>query len=176
MMNVINENKVRAEWSEFLLNLQFNIFGTCSFPQSWNITMNTAERNTLNYFKRLKNKYDLPFGAFYLIPKSRINPHHSPPHVHFLLHFNQCVKTINYDRGLLSLLKNIATDPYYNNKTGIWSRYFATCDIQRVESIECINYIDKNLYGLIRNIDENYRYDFFREGMLNSPGTGTTIQ
>lgn len=46
------------------------------------------------------------------------------------------------------MLKNIATDPYYNRVANLWSRYFSTCDIQIVESMECINYIDKNLYGL----------------------------
>ena len=142
-------NETRNGFRDFI-EYEWNYMAHLTFHKNYHSKLVNVIRLVKRYLDFLRKKKRLTFAAFYIIPKSRVDPIYNPHHVHILfLVFN------SNDRTAQTLLQSAER---YND--------ILNCEAHSLYSPEAgTNYLSKNKNLNIANY-ENIHFDFYREQLL----------
>ena len=133
-----------------LINYEWNFFATINFHKNYRTTIENVEILIKRFLSDLRKHKKLTFSAFYIIPKSYIDPVSNPHHVHILfLVFNDSSTT-------KQTIEECANGYSPFNKCIVYELY---------EPEAGIYYVIKNKNFKVTDMD-SVHYDFYREQLL----------
>jgi hypothetical protein len=150
-------NRTRNEFRDFIC-YEWNYLAHLNFHRNYETSTERIEKLIKGYLRRLRRTNKLTFSAFYIIPKSNVNPIYNPHHVHILF----LIYNSNYDTA--TVLEYGALKYKSINK----------CIVSQLDNQEvAINYLTKNKNLKLTNRYHDYHYDFFREQLLKKYSSPT---
>ena len=146
-------NQTRREFQEFIC-YEWNYAVHFSFHKNFDAEKERSNKLIRTYLSDLRRERKLTFSAFYIIPRSFVDPEYNPHHIHMLL-------LVFNPQGRMKMLLEDATLRYYEiNK----------CVVHELYNPEAgTNYLTKFKNLRLTDIDSFY-FDFYREKLLSKYG------
>jgi hypothetical protein len=142
-------NEARDDFKSFI-DYEWNFLATITFHENYLTDLDRVDILLKDFFCKLRRYKKWIFSAFYIIPKSYINPVYNPHHVHILF------LVFNEKRMTRHLIEECANEYSSFNK----------CVVYKLFAPEAgTNYLLKNKNLRLTDLDSVY-FDFYREQLL----------
>ncbi len=142
-------NNTRGDFKSFI-DYEWNYIAHINFHKNYQTDIANVDKLLRKFLGDLRRCKNFTFSAFYIIPKSHINPVFNPHHVHilFLLY--------NEKRMTRHLIEECASN----------YRSFNKCIVKKLYAPEAgTNYLLKNKNLKLTDL-ESVHFDFYREQLL----------
>lgn len=148
-------NEARRQFQDFI-NYEWNYAVHLSFHKNYETNTKTTEKIVKAYLKDLRKEKKVLLTAFYIIPKSFVDPEFNPHHIHILL------LIFNERERMKIILKDSTTKFYQINK----------CEVHELYMPESGYYVTK--FKNLKLTDfESFHFDFYKKQLLERYGTAT---
>ena len=145
-------NEARRQFQDFI-NYEWNYAVHLSFHKHYRTNIEDTNKLVRAYLKDLRRAKKLIFSAFYIIPKSFIDPDFKPHHIHILL-------LIFHEKERMKILLKDSTTKFYQiNK----------CEVHKLDMPESGYYVTKFKNLKLTDL-ESFHFDFYREQLLEKYG------
>ena len=159
MDNINSKDYMNSVWSRInttresfrsFIDYEWNYFVTINFHKNYETKIERIDAVLKRFFSDLRRNKKITFSAFYIIPKSYIDPVYNPHHVHILF------LIFNDKRMTKHSIKECANAYSCFNKCIVYSLYAPESGII---------YLTKNKNLKLNNL-EDVHFDFYREKLL----------
>ena len=149
-------NRARWEFQKFI-NYEWNYAVHISFHKNNETVTETTNKLVRSYLNDLRRLRKLTFSAFYIIPRSYVDPDFNPHHIHILL------LIYNTQDRMKILLKDATTKYNAINKSEVHELYNPEAGTMYLTKFKNLKLTDP----------ENIYFDFYREKLLKKYGNPT---